>query len=58
MSPAPNEEAKLTARQLRLNLFNALESAIENDWEDVRNRANTVLTLAEHLRKIEESYQR
>lgn len=56
-NPAPSAEAKATAIQIRDTLLKALEAAIENQWGAVSDSCHTVLSLAEHCRRIETSYR-
>ena len=54
--PAPTEEAKMTAIQLRKAIFAILEAAIDNRWAEVEEDAQEVIVLAKHCRVIEESH--
>ena len=55
--PAPNVEAKATAKQIRRLLCAAHEHAIDDDWAAVIESTKTVVTLAEHCKQIEEGYR-
>lgn len=58
MKKAPNEEAKLTAVQLRSDIYKCLEDAIENEWDRLEERLLGALVLTQHLQKIEAGYRR
>lgn len=58
MNQAPTKEAKLTAVQIRQELFLAIEEAIENKWDRLHDRLAAALVLVLHVQKIENRCQR
>lgn len=56
--PAPTQEAKMTAVQIRQTLFRMLEAAIDNRWKDVLEGGYDIDALANHALSIEARYQR
>lgn len=56
MNRHPNEEAKMTAVQIRAGLLAALEAAIVNDWDGVVEHSRNTAFLVHHVRQIESTY--